>query len=177
MNEILNRALAGVREQYVTRARQLGASQLANVVQTLTAAGWDFEKCYPYPSGRDSRKQYRLAISRRSFASKFVHRPRYISRSPKSPDPVELRPDALMISEREFVGQANACVDSYISKLEMKIEAPIKAAWVFGADIWAGSTLRAELQDGSQQVWTTRCILNVSCLGKLFNQWPTRRVA
>jgi hypothetical protein len=31
-------------------------------------------------------------------------------------------------------------------------------------------------QEGEDQVWRTQMIVNVSVLGKLFNQWPTRQV-
>ena len=42
------------------------------------------------------------------------------------------------------------------------------------SDIWGWSTLTAKLSDGSSINLETKQIINVSSLGKLFNQWPTR---
>ena len=69
---------------------------------------------------------------------------------------------------------AQAEVDAYIIKLALKIGKAVVALTVRG-DLWDGSTLNVTCADGEAQTWHTRCILNCSCLGKVFNQWPTRR--
>jgi hypothetical protein len=67
------------------------------------------------------------------------------------------------------------CFSSYLAKLANKIEARVTKAELVGR-LWDGSKLLVETHSGPQ-VWKTRCILNFSCLGKAFNQWPTRRVS
>jgi hypothetical protein len=42
--------------------------------------------------------------------------------------------------------------------------------------LWENSTLTVETTEGTQ-IWHTKMILNVSGLGKIYNQWPTNRVA
>lgn len=74
-------------------------------------------------------------------------------------------------------------VASFAAKLTGKIDGAedIGSAKVAGisflGNLWTGSTLHVRLDDGRQQVWATQVILNTSCLGKVFNQWPTRRIS
>jgi hypothetical protein len=75
---------------------------------------------------------------------------------------------AKVSAERDF--------DSYVVKLAGKIGKPVTSAQVVG-DLWNGSTLTVQCKDGESQTWRTKCILNTSPLGNLFNQWPTIRVA
>lgn len=68
---------------------------------------------------------------------------------------------------------AGKSFDSYVAKLEAKIGEHDSAELV--GDLWQYSTVK--VTKGSQtEIWTTQIILNVSSLGKLFNQWPTRRI-
>lgn len=69
-------------------------------------------------------------------------------------------------AQREF--------DSYLVKLAGKINAPIAKAYMTG-NLWNGSTLTV-ITKMAEQVWSTKCILNVSVLGNPFHQWPTTRV-
>lgn len=84
---------------------------------------------------------------------------------------------------RDAKDAAEDNVASFAAKLTGKIDGAedIGTAKVtgitFSGSLWNGSTLTATLDDGRRQVWTTHIILNFSCLGKAFNQWPTRRVA
>lgn len=42
--------------------------------------------------------------------------------------------------------------------------------------VWFQSELDVVTVAGERQTWRTKMIFNVSCLGKVFNQWPTRQV-
>lgn len=96
----------------------------------------------------------------------------------KSADVIEaaLLTQAHAITERDF--------DTYSNKLAGKIGQPIERATVIGK-LWQNSILLAHIEAGFWneskrqpfQRWSTKMILNTSCLGKLFNQWPTRRIA
>jgi hypothetical protein len=67
--------------------------------------------------------------------------------------------------------------DSYVAKMNQKTNWPVAAVFRWGVgDVWGRSDLKVTLKDGSTEVWRTQVIVNVSKLGKLFNQWPSRRV-
>lgn len=64
--------------------------------------------------------------------------------------------------------------DKFIQKLENKI-GDCESAKLEGDHIWDYSLLTI-VKDGTDQVWSTRMILNISKNGKLFNQFPTRKI-
>lgn len=77
--------------------------------------------------------------------------------------------------------RAIAETDAFAAKLAGKIDGSANGAAllrveVAGSSLWNHSTLTAHLQYDVVQIWATHLIWNVSCLGKTFNQWPTRRV-
>jgi hypothetical protein len=66
--------------------------------------------------------------------------------------------------------------DAFVYKLNEKINDVTLSAELSG-DPWNYSTLVVETKNKGRQVWTTKIIVNVSKYGKLFNQWPTRKVS
>lgn len=66
--------------------------------------------------------------------------------------------------------------DAFVAKLNAKINDVVLTAELSG-DPWNYSTLVVETKNKGRQVWQTKIIVNVSKLGKLFNQWPTRQVS
>lgn len=64
----------------------------------------------------------------------------------------------------------------YVAKLTGKI-GETTAASINASPLWNGSILTITKPDGSVETWKTTMIINCSSLGKLFNQWPTRRVS
>lgn len=63
----------------------------------------------------------------------------------------------------------------FIRKLETKVGDHLTAT-LDGDHVWGYSTLTVGKADGSTEQWRTQQIVNVSVLGKLFNQWPSRKV-
>ena len=70
---------------------------------------------------------------------------------------------------------AAAEYDAFVAKLEAKIGDDVAAAELAGNHVWNHSTLTITRTDGSVERWRTSMIINVSKLGKLFNQFPTRK--
>jgi hypothetical protein len=66
--------------------------------------------------------------------------------------------------------------EAYVAKLNAKIGAKVEKAVLEGSP-WNGSYLTVYIDGQDTQVWNTKVIVNVSKLGKLFNQWPTRQVS
>lgn len=86
---------------------------------------------------------------------------------------------AIMASADKFVQDARdnaaAQYDAFVAKLNEKI-GPVTRASLQGNHVWGYSNLTVVTAAGETQVWRTQQILNVSKLGKVFNQYPTRRV-
>ncbi len=78
------------------------------------------------------------------------------------------------VDPKEVSANAYAAFDGYMAKLAIKITEKIESAELVGS-LWNGSNLRVRTAAG-EQVWHTHCIINRSVYGKLFNQWPTRRI-
>jgi hypothetical protein len=70
---------------------------------------------------------------------------------------------------------AAAQYDSYVQKLIGKI-GEVTAASLDGDHVWGFSYLTVTLPNGKKEVWKTQMIVNISKLGKLFNQFPTRKM-
>lgn len=92
-----------------------------------------------------------------------------------------IRPDIDDFLRREAKVVAEDTVAAFCAKLAGKVDRErAEGATVVGVasttiDRWSSGTTVVRLSDGSEQEWHTKVILNQSCLGKLFNQWPTRR--
>lgn len=93
-----------------------------------------------------------------------------------------IRPDIDDILRREAKAVADDTVAAFAAKLAGKVDRErAEGTTVVGVtsttiDRWSSGTTVVRLSDGSEQEWHTQVIVNQSCLGKLFNQWPTRRV-
>lgn len=178
LNPILNEALADVRKQYIERYEQMAMAQLVELRAGLKAVGMDADKYAPYPHGNMDRKSYKLAESKYKF-TRYYFRSIKGCRSMNEPEIVAELPGMAAKCKAQGRSQANQDVDSYIIKLEKKItgvsSSPVAVATANGK-IWDNATLDVKLEDKTLQRWDTQCILNTSCLGKLFNQWRTRLV-
>lgn len=93
-----------------------------------------------------------------------------------------IRPDIDEVLKREAQRVAEDTVAAFAAKLAGKVDREkAEGATVTGVasttiDRWSSGTTVVRLSDGSEQEWHTQVIVNQSCRGKLFNQWPTRRV-
>lgn len=91
------------------------------------------------------------------------------------------RPDIDDILRREALRTAEDTVAAFAAKLAGKVDrekaegAAVVSVASTTIDRWSSGTTVVRLSDGSEQEWHTQVIVNQSCLGKLFNQWPTRR--
>lgn len=81
----------------------------------------------------------------------------------------------------EFVArqkkQAGLDFDAFVEKLIIKIGKATKVELITSAhNPWLNSMLKCTMTDGSVEHWQTQMIINQSSLGKLFHQFPTRRI-
>ena len=69
---------------------------------------------------------------------------------------------------------AEASYRDFMHKMITKIGKPVVNAKMTG-NIWTSAVLTVNTNDGEEQVWNTKMILNFSKYQKMFNQFPSRR--
>jgi len=69
---------------------------------------------------------------------------------------------------------ASNAYTAFIAKLESKV-GPCDRAELLGEHVWGHSTLVVTKGEKTES-WRTQQIINVSKLGRPFNQWPTRKL-
>ncbi len=167
-------AVEPLRSAAMDRAEQFARSYAARLVAELEAAGWDAEISAPYPnSTRMSRPDYIAAKVHYEMVRRFTKGTSTYCRRPNDPDVREVNPEAIERFALEARREADAQYSAFIAKLEAKIGEHTSAD-LWGNHVWDYSILTVETPQGRQN-WKTQQIVNVSKLGKVFNQWPTRQ--
>lgn len=162
------------RDASVDRALSFARDYVARVAERLAENGMDIDAAFPRPNGRMSRKDYVAAKTAHDKASSLVA---YGKPSYRMGEPKIVSMDEARIARFLDIVAADAAAqfDAYVGKLESKVGEADEAS-IDAAPLWNGSILTVRVA-GEVQRWKTQMILNVSCLGTLFNQWPTRRIA
>ncbi len=173
-------AVAPMKDEAIEASRVKALAILDNIKARLEAAGWDLEIAAPWPDTHNS--------SRAEYASKRARAQLYASLTKPSPDRQFCRrpkdPDIRVWSEEDavrYVKQAQrdaaAQYDAYVIKLIGKVGDGVLAAEMsYLAGLWYNSVLVVTKEGGLTERWKTSCIINVSKLGTVFNQWPTRKI-
>jgi hypothetical protein len=174
-------AVEPLRNDAMKAARDSMTAYLDKLSAKLAECGMDREIAAPFPkSGRMSRNDYLIAKARYDIVrqiSKAAPSPSgfYHSHRPGTPD-VGVFDDVGFARLVHRAGEeASFSYTMFICKLIKKI-GDCASATLDGSHVWGYSVLTATLADGTVQRWKTQQILNVSVLGKLFNQWPSRIV-
>lgn len=151
-------ALKENRTQYVEEARKRALTYITDTQRRITERG-GADRVAPDPDRgmrRDDPKAYEKAQQKRAWVEMIMKQ-----------DPDDY-------AEREARASGDS-YDAWVYKLVQKIGKPVTSADVAG-DPWTGSTISVTTNDGEQQTWRTQMILNTSKLGKVFNQFPTRKM-
>jgi hypothetical protein len=159
----------------IDRARESALRYVEAVRARLVEAGMDFDAAFPRPTTGMGRVAYRQAQSVRDNAIRLC-RVLISTRRPGQPLPVEISDEGVARFVAQIEADASADFDAYVAKLESKVGETVEAS-IDGASLWIGSVLTVRTIAGAVERWSTKQIVNVSVLGTLFNQWPTRRMA
>lgn len=178
---LVSAALAPTQELLRAEYQRQLTEQANRVLRELEEDGWDAQKRYAFPTGTYSRRQYVEGRARYELMTRLTDGQK-ASRSFFDPN---LRKPKTDIAERiaeQAAKLAKDALEGYCLKLAGKITAllddgaTVKAVtYEGGLDPWGYSHVVVDASDRPQR-WRTRMIINVSCLGKLFNQWPTRLI-
>jgi hypothetical protein len=176
IDQTLKNALAEPRTQYHQFYKERLRQQVDALAAKLAENGMDLEIVAPYPKSNIGRNAYIAAVELRNFATKYFKSTATYGRGMHDPNIVARVDDAKLeeILEASAKKATEMHFDGYIIKLAGKIGKTIAEAELVGG-LWNDSVLTIKAVDGEVQVWHTHCIWNVSCLGRIFNQWPTRR--
>lgn len=166
-------AVEPLRSQAVERAEKNAREIVDRVRQELEAAGYDLHVCAPYPAHNLHGARYYSALSTYKLFQSLCEW-RRSSGSPYEPCFADVKAEKVAAFVKESKASAALQYDAFIVKLCEKIGA-CKAASITGSHVWGFSLLTVEKATG-RETWKTQQICNVSKLGKLFNQWPSRKV-
>ena len=164
-------AVAPRREAVVARSMEVMREHLTAVAQKLQGTDLSVVAAYP-DSFRTNQEQYKRQQAFYSLARQVVTYT--ASDRPGASAPVTgLNEEGIERLVKQAGEEAAFSFDKYVAKLTAKV-GECDAAEVVGP-LWGHSVLTVR-KGATVESWKTQQIVNVSCLGKLFNQWPTRKM-
>ena len=173
MAQSIKEAVLPLKQAAEDRARNAIVALIDTTLADLAAAGNDVNVFAPYPQSGIGRTEYMIRLERRRFVESIT---KSFKSSLRFGEPY-IRVPSTEGRERAInntIEAATAAYDAYVAKLESKIGEVVDANLYKAIDVWYDSRLQVVKSDGSTETWSTKCILNTSSLGKVFNQWPTR---
>ena len=175
MNNPIVKAVLPLKTDAMNRAEEEAKKIVEKVTLVLLQHNNDLKLAAPYPKswGAD-RETYLMQMSKYKLYASLV-KWRKSSRSPSEPNYVDVDPTRVQKFIEDSKEDAAFQYDQFIMKLVRKI-GEVKDATLEGNHVWGYSILTVTLLDDTKQKWKTQQIVNVSKLGKLFNQWPTRKI-
>lgn len=161
------------REAAVAHAVARAENFVETIKAELIAAEMNVDVVAPIARSTMSREEYKKTHARYQLVTQFVTQPATRRRS-DARVALGFNQDGIDRFISMIAADAAADFDAYVAKLESKVGDCI-AASVEG-NLWSESILTVTKADGSTERWKTQMIINVSSLGKLFNQYPTRKM-
>jgi hypothetical protein len=174
-HQVISAQLEPYKAECIERAERAYLDYIERVIKPALEAGeYNINKIAPRPNGmRDSRASYLQKQRYRAEIDSLTERVPSESMSVCAPEIVKLSDERIARRVQQTREAMDADFDGYVNKLSAKIGEGVVSAEITGK-LWDYSTLTVTKNDGSVERWRTQQIINVSCLGKLFNQWPTR---
>jgi len=175
---LIEQAVLPLKEQAIKHAEEYALATIENIRKELEANDWQDRKIAPYPSYSSglSGIAYNLALARYHLVQSLVS----WCESTRSNIPgvihrCTINPVKCQHFIKETKENAAAQYLAFVQKLNVKI-GPVTSATLEGSHVWDYSFLHVTKEDGIQETWKTQMIVNVSKLGKVFNQFPTRKM-
>jgi hypothetical protein len=164
MSSILMAAMEPARAALEAMCLKQLKFQSDKIEARLNECGGDFKAAYPYNSGREmyARREVARSLTVMAPNAPCVSRPSW-------PEPRVMRPDLAEWQAAQSRAFAASFIDAFVAKMLTKVGTVESASYSGSADPFSNSRLVV-----NGVVWNTKCIINVSKYGKLFNQWPTR---
>lgn len=184
-------AIMPLMDAAVERAEKAAVEHIARVKVKAAEGGWDLTVLAPVPASFNcGRAEYQKAKARRmwflsctsydSDAADAFNKANGFTHWQKAHEFIKADADA----EARFIemskAEAAAQYVAFVWKLCAKV-GDCDTATISGEHVWSHSILTVEKGDKDtgatwSERWKTQTIINVSVYGKLFNQWPSRKV-
>lgn len=171
---IIAKAVSPLKNIAINRANVVINERIVSALAKLEDGGWDLQKVAPYPKNYTSKSDYREQLAYHEFL-KCLTKSTSVSRRLNDPDIRVVDSKAIELIVNLAEADAAAQYDAFVNKLESKI-GEVTDANLWGDAVWSYSVLTVTKKDGAIERWKTQCIVNCSVYGKLFNQWPTRKI-
>jgi len=165
-------AVLPLKEKAVDRAADFARKQVEAVKEALKEAGNDLSICAPYPKNPYGTHYQSQLVRYRLYHEVCKTRHGYWQAGPKLADVDHQKVEKYVENAKK---DAALQYDAFVRKMVEKI-GRVKTASLTGDHVWDYSILTIEREDGCREIWKTQMILNISKLGKVFNQYPSRKV-
>ena len=168
-------AVLPLKQAAIDASVEYATNLIAKIHTDLEKHGWDLDKAAPRGNSfRDGRNEY---IQKNAKHNLYESVTAFVNGCTRPGEP-HFRQKSVE-REQSFIERAKKgaaeSYDMYVGKLISKV-GEVKDAKLDGGFVWSLSYLTVTKLDGSIEKWKTQQIINVSKLGTLFNQWPTRKV-
>ncbi len=172
--ELLAAALRPIEKQLIAEFHRQLLKQYDDFAATLKADNMDAQIHFAYPNGAGSRREYVAQVAQYQYCNKATDSANPSGwRSYNEPNLRTFRVGFRESLKMTAQAMARGALDGFVFKMTAKIDATGVVATSIeyrgGLDPWSWSHI---VVNGTQ-TWRTKMIVNVSCLGNLFNQWPT----
>lgn len=160
-------------EEYKNGAREEAQKFIDARIAALKKAEWDLNKVAPEPKTGYGTEAYKMAQARRAVYSSIT---KAKDQYPKKGEPDTRVLNQVMV-DRYIDQNVQSAEDDYrgfMQKMIEKIGKPVVKATMTGS-IWRNAVLTIETNDGEEQVWNTKMMINYSKYQKAYNQFPSLR--
>lgn len=157
--------------EYKEAARKRAEEFIKTKLDYLKQHEWNLNKAVPRATGYGTA--YKTTQAQRSLYGSITK-----AKTPNprvgEPDIREPNPQGIARYVEMNVQGAEDSYREFMHKMITKIGKPVTSAKMTG-NIWTSAVLTVNTNDGEEQVWNTKMILNFSKYQKMFNQFPSRR--
>jgi hypothetical protein len=169
------KAVEPLRAQAEKQAVAAAESMVARATEELITLGGSLKVIAPYPDSKLPRVKWVQAEAKYRFFRQITKRVAGGTYRLNDPEISEIDPAGVNRFVESVRRDAIAQYEAYVAKLNAKV-GDHTVATLEHDGLWFRSTLTVTKADGTTENWFTQMILNRSVYGKVFNQFPTRKV-
>lgn len=171
-NNPIELAVMPLKADAIMWAGKAARNTVEKVTAELIAADYDANKVAPYPRVGGGIP-YEMGVAHYQLV-RMLTKWRESTNRPGQPCYVDISETKVASFIKDTEESAAASYDAFVEKLVHKI-GTVDTATLEGNHVWGYSYLTVTKGEVSE-IWHTRQISNFSKFGKLFAQWPTRKV-
>lgn len=175
IREPVGRIVHPLKAEAIESAGRYAQERADKALAALSRAGDDRNLYAPYPSSRLNldRATHQSMLGRYTFIHRITKARGTGYTRPGEPDYADRNDEGVARFIADCQEMAAIQYDEFIVKLVGKV-GEVSDAVLQGSHVWSHSILTVTKPDGSLQSWKTMQIINISKLGLVFPQWPTR---